>query len=86
MLVGGVVDDEVEDQADAAFLEDVGELGEVAERAEPGVDRVVVGDVVAVVAVRAREEGLQPDAVDAQVLEMVDPVDEALEVSDAVAV
>ena len=50
VLVGGVVDDEVDDHADAALLGRVGELDEVAERAVARVDAVVVGDVVAVVA------------------------------------
>ena len=50
MLVGGVVDDEIDDDADAALLGAVGELDEVAERAVARIDAVVVGDVVAVVA------------------------------------
>ena len=50
MLVGGVVDDEIDDDAHAALLAAVGELDEVAERAVARIDAVIVGDVVAVVA------------------------------------
>ena len=50
MLVGGVVHDEVDDHPDAAVARRAHELDEVAEGAEPGVDAVEVGDVVAVVA------------------------------------
>ena len=51
VLVRGVVDDQVDDDADAELSRLVHELDEVAERAEARVDAVVVGDVVAVVAV-----------------------------------
>ena len=55
VLVGGVVDDEVDDHPDAAVAGLVDQLDEVAERAERRVDGVEVGDVVAVVAVGARD-------------------------------
>ena len=63
MLVGGVVDDEVDDHADAALLGAVGELDEVAERAVARIDAVVVGDVVAVVAAGDGWNGISQIAV-----------------------
>ena len=42
VLVGGVVDDEVDDHLDAAVVRGAHELDEVAEVAEPRVDAVVV--------------------------------------------
>ena len=59
----------------------VHELDEVAERAEARVDAVVVGDVVAVVAPRRRLERRQPERVDAEALEVVEPAGEPLEVA-----
>ena len=59
---------------------------EVVDGAVAGVDIDVVGDVVAVVAERRGEEGEQPEAGDAEVLEVVEAGDEAGEVADAVAV
>jgi hypothetical protein len=47
---------------------------------------VVVGDVVAVVAIRRRLEGHQPQAGDAEPGEVVDLAREPLEVADAIAV
>ena len=54
MLVGGVVDHQVDEDADAALFAAVGELDEIAERAVARIDAVVVRDVVAVVLAAAR--------------------------------
>ena len=86
MLVGGVVDDEVDEDAHAALIAGVGELDEVAEGAVAGIDVVVVGDVVAVVAHGRGLEGHEPDGGDAEALEVVEAAHEAAEVADAVAV
>ena len=86
VLVGGVVDDEVHDEAHAAAVE-VGEQGvEVLERAEHRLDVLVVGDVVAVVVHRRRVDRRQPQHVDAEVLQVVQPRAHAGEVADAVTV
>ena len=86
MLVRGVVDDEVDEHADAALLGAVGELDEIAERAVARIDAVVVGDVVAVVALRRGLERHQPDRGDAEPVQVVEPAHQAREVADAVAV
>ena len=62
VLVGGVVDHQVDDHPDAPVLRLVQQLGEVAEGAEARVDVVEVGDVVAVVAVGRRVDRVQPQA------------------------
>src|SRR5258708_7566453 len=54
MLVGGVVDDEVGEHADATFAGLAHEGDEVAERAQAWIDAVKIGDVVAVIAARRR--------------------------------
>ena len=86
VLVAGVVHDEVDDDAHAALVRGVDELDEVGEVAELGQDGGVVGDVVAAVAQRGVEERRQPEAVDAQPLQIVQLGGDALEVADAVAV
>ena len=86
VLVAGVVHDEVDDHADAALVRLVEELEEVLEVAELGQDVGVVGDVVAAVAQRRGEERRQPEAVDAEPLQVVELLGQALEVADAVAV
>src|SRR5689334_17892154 len=85
MPVGRVVDDEIDQHADAAALGLSHELDEVAARAEPRIDAVVVRNVVAVVAARRRLEGREPHRVDAERLEVVEPPAQALEVAAAVA-
>ena len=75
VLVGGVVDDEVHHQLHAARV-DVGEqLVEVRQGAEDRVDVPVVGDVVAVVVLRAALDRRQPDHVDAEQREVVEPLE-----------
>jgi hypothetical protein len=49
MLVGGVVDDEVDEHPNATLFGGMGEFDEIAQRAVGRVDAVIVGDVVAVV-------------------------------------
>ena len=49
MRIRSVVDDEIDDDADAALLATMGELDEVAERAISWIDAVIVGDVVTIV-------------------------------------
>ena len=86
VLVGGVIDDEVDDDADAALLAAMGEFDEIAERAVSRIDAVIVGDVVAVVLAGRRLERHQPDRGDAEPVQIIQPPQQALEIADAVAV
>ena len=86
MLIGGVVDDEIDDDADAALPAAMGELDEVAERAVARIDAVIVGDVVAVVRAGRGLERHQPDRGDAEALQIIQPPQQALEIADAVAI
>ena len=86
MLVRGVVHDEVDDHAHAAGVGLVQELVEVLDVAELRQHRGVVADVVAAVAQRRGEERRQPQAVDAEPLQVVQLVDHAAQVADAVGV
>jgi hypothetical protein len=86
MLIRGVVDDQVHDHPQAPVVGFVEQIGEVAETAELGLDAVVVGDVVAVVAVGGRVDRVEPDGGGAEALEVVEPRDQSRQVADAVAV
>ena len=55
MLVGRVVDDEIDDDLDAPIAGGADELDELAQRAQSRIDVVEVDDVVAVVALGRRE-------------------------------
>ena len=61
--IGGVVHHQIGDDADAALVGGARELDEVAQRPIARVDAVIVGDVIAVVAVGRGVERHQPDAV-----------------------
>src|SRR4029434_1614232 len=86
VLVGGVVDDQVGDHPDAPLAGRAEGLDQVAEGAQPWVDAVEVGDVVAVVLVGGRVERHQPDAGHAQAGQVVALAGEPGEVAAAVAV
>jgi hypothetical protein len=82
----GVVDHEVHDQLHPALVQPGDQLVELLERPEQGVHVLVVADVVTVVGHRRPVDRAQPDDVDAQPLEVVEVVDDAAQVTDAVAV
>jgi hypothetical protein len=81
-----MVDDEIDDDADAALLGAMRELDEIAERAIARIDVIVIGNVITVVAIGRGLERHQPDRGDAEPMQIIEPPHQALEVADAVAV
>jgi hypothetical protein len=86
MLVRGVVDDQVDDEADAALGGGAGELHQLAQGAVARVDAIVVGDVVAVVALGRGVERHQPEAGDPEAGQVVEAAGQAAHIAGAVAV
>ena len=86
MLVGGVIHDEVGDHAYSALARRPHHVEQVAVRAETRVHPVEVGDVVAVVALAGRHERHQPQAVDPEPGQVVDPLAQPGQVAAAVPV
>ena len=86
MLIGGVVDHQLGDHPQAAAVGLGQEFFEIPQGAVGRMDVAVVGDVVAVVAQRARAKGHQPDGGDPEVLQVVELSGQALEIADAVIV
>jgi hypothetical protein len=72
MLIGGVIDDEINNHPDSSAPRVVDELNQVAERPITRVDPVVVGNVVAIVAIGRRLKRRQPDRIDAESFEVVE--------------
>ncbi len=86
VAVGDVIGDDVDDGADAE-LQSFGDEGLcLLEGSEGGVDRAVVGDVVAAVGERGQVPGREPDGVDAQVFEVSQVPAHAGQVADTIAV
>ncbi len=86
MLVGGVIDDEVDDYADAALPATMGEFDEVAQGTVARIDAVVVRDIVSVVLGGRRLERHQPNRGDAKPVQIVQTAQQAFEIADAVAI
>ena len=86
MLVRRVVDHQVDDDPDPAAVRRLQEHREIAKAAQPGMDVVIVGDVVAAVAARGGMDRVQPQAVDPEPGQVVQPAGQPGEVTGTVAV
>src|SRR5579884_3025147 len=86
MVDGSVIHDKIRDDANAPIARRLRKFDEIAERAVAGVDVVVIGDVVTVIAPWRRKEGLEPDAVYVQSRKIVQLTREPWEIADAIAV
>ena len=86
MLIGRVVDDQLDEDLDVPLVRRLDERLEGVERPVLRVDVPVVGDVVPVVAERRGEERQQPQAGDAEALQVIQLLRDPLKVADAVVV
>ncbi len=86
VIARGVVHHQVGDHADPTLVRGLDEVAHVVDRPVVRLDREEVRDVVAAVAQRRPVEGQQPDAVDAEPLQVVELVDQPAEVAGPVAV
>src|SRR5690349_9898628 len=86
MRIGSMVDDEIDNDAQAALLTAMSKLNEVAQRAVSGIDSIIIGDVVTIVPAGRRLKRHQPDRGDAEPLQIIQPAQQPFEVTDAVAV
>ena len=77
---------EIEQDADPELSRGCDQRIEILDRPEVRVDASIVGDVVAPVTVRRREGRVEPDAVNAEPVEVVQAPAKAYEVADTVAV
>ena len=62
------------------------QIVEIGERAEARIDVAIIGDVIAEIGHRRGVDGRDPDRVDAEARQIVEPPLDPLEVADAVAV
>ena len=85
VAVARVVGHDVEDYAQPERMRACDEGVDVVHRAEDGVDVPVVLDVVSGVALRTSVEGAEPDGVDAEARQMVQPGDRPGDVADGPA-
>jgi hypothetical protein len=83
--VAGVVRDDVEDDLDIPLTRFANQLVKRVEVAERGLDAAVVRHVVAHVCIRRDGDRRQPDGVDPQPVQVIEPANDPAEVADAVA-
>ena len=86
MLVGGVVQHQIHNDADVALARLSNEAIEIGQGAVLRIDGPVVGDVVAKVDLRRGIDRCEPDGVDSERLQIVQPRSDAVQIADAVAV
>ncbi len=86
VLIGGVVDDQFDHYLQTAVVSGVKKGLKIFQRAIAGMHGEIVGDVVAVVAQRRSKKRQQPDAGDAELLQVVQLFQQALKISDAIVV
>ena len=86
MLVGRVVDNQVHHDANATPMRLLKQLIEIRHRAEFRLNRLIIADVIAVIDVRGLVHRRQPNHINAQLLQVVQPRRHALQIADAVAV
>ena len=86
MLVGRVIDDELDENLDVPRVRRAHQRLKIVERPVRGMDVQIIGNVIPVISKRRREEGQQPQAGDADILQVVELLREALKIADAVVV
>ena len=85
VFIGAVVDDEIHQDRHPSLpcLRD--QLLHVLHGAESGIDRVIVGYIITFIRQRRLIDRRQPDDIDAQILQIIQFADNALQISDSVA-
>src|ERR1043166_6518603 len=86
MLIRRVIDHKLGDNAETSSLRLSEEILEVAESPEVGIDRLVIRNVIPIVAAGAWIKPQEPWGGDAEFLEIIEPGCETSEVADAIVV
>ena len=86
MLIGGVVQNHIQDNPDTALLGLFEQTIKIRERSVLRIDGVVIGDVVSEIHLRRGIERRDPDGVDAQVFQIIEMTRYAIEIADSVAI
>ena len=86
VLVGGVIENEFDDDADAAGMGGVEECLEFLQRSVGWIPGSTVGDIVAIIAQRGGVERKKPNGGNAKLLQVVELLGEAGEIAHAVGI
>jgi hypothetical protein len=86
MFIGRVVYDQIDEHTQSSLSTAFRELDKVPQRAIPGVDAVVISDIVSIVATGRGLKRHEPNGCHTHALEVVQTPHQTFEVSDTVAV
>ena len=86
ILIGCVIDHEFGDDAQIPLMRRIKKCAKIIERAEVRIDVEIIRDVVPVVAERRRIKRQKPDGGNAELLQIIQLLDQAAEVAHPVAV
>ena len=86
VLIGSVIQDQVHDQTHTTGVQGLQQRLEVLQAAVYAGDLVEVGDVVAIILKRRRIDRHQPDAVNSQVFQIVEPSLQAFQITVTVSI
>src|SRR6266550_2679074 len=81
-----MINDQLCDDAQPALMRGVEERAKIVECSIVWINVVIIGDVVAVVAQRRWIKGQEPDGGNAELLEIIELLDQAAKIADAVAI
>src|SRR5205814_47064 len=86
ILIGGVIDHQFRDDAQIALMGRIKKGAKIIKGAEVRIDVEIIGDVVAVITQRRRIKRKKPDGRDAELLEIIQFLDQATEIAHSIAV
>ena len=86
MLIGGMIDHQLGDDLEAPLMRFLNEAPRICQPPIFRMDVAIFGDVVAIVAPRARIKGQKPDGRDANLSDIIQLRDQARKIADPIIV
>jgi len=81
-----MVHHKIEDNFDATFMRLEDQLFNLSHRPENRIDFEKIGNIIAIIDFRRFEDWIQPNHIDAQILNIIQPIDDAADVPDTIPV
>ena len=86
ILVGGMIENKIHDDADAAFICLRNQLVHILHGAIGGIDIIIVCNIISVIRLRGNIAGSEPDGANSQIFQVIELRDNPLQVSDAIPI
>jgi len=86
VLIGGVIQHQVKDDADAAAVCLRQQAVKILQGAHTGIHRIVIGYIVPIIPVRSGVEGGQPKGIHPQVLQVIEMMENTLQIAQSISV